>query len=122
MISVAFYLPQYHRIPENDVWWGEGFTEWTNTKNAKPVYKGHVQPRTPLGQNYYNLLKEETISWQMKLAREHGLGAFCYYHYWFEGKLLLEKPLELMRTIEDRIPYFFAGQMKPGAEHGTAPI
>lgn len=93
---IAFYLPQYHAIPENDKWWGDGFTEWTNTKKAKPLFKGHQQPKTPLNENYYCLLDKETQEWQAKLAQDNGIYGFCYYHYWFNGKMLLEKPMELM--------------------------
>ena len=97
MKLIAFYLPQFHTIPENDEWWGKGFTEWVNVKKAKPLFEGHEQPVVPLGGNYYNLLDRETIKWQADLAREYGLYGFCIYHYWFSGKKLLEKPLELIR-------------------------
>lgn len=80
---IAFYLPQYHTIPENDKWWGKGFTEWSNTKKAKPLFKGHQQPKTPLNDNYYCLLDKETQEWQANLAKENGIYGFCYYHYWF---------------------------------------
>ena len=96
MRIIAFYLPQYHDIPENDQWWGKGFTEWVNVKKAKPLFDGHQQPRVPLGQNYYNLLDDNVKIWQSKIAQEHGIYGFCYYHYWFSGKLLLEKPMEQM--------------------------
>jgi len=91
---IAYYLPQFHRTPENDKWWGEGFTEWTNVKAAESLYEGHYQPREPLDDNYYNLLDDEVIEWQSKIAEEHGIYGFCFYHYWFHGKLLLEKPVE----------------------------
>lgn len=96
MKIIAFYLPQYHQIPENDEWWGEGFTEWTNTKKAKPLFKGHNQPRIPLNENYYNLLDYKTQKWQINLAKQYGIYGFCYYHYWFNGKMLLEQPMEKM--------------------------
>ena len=96
MKTIAFYLPQFHPIAENNQWWGEGFTEWVNVKNSKPQFKGHVQPEVPYNNDYYSLLDAKTQVNQAKLAKEYGLGGFCYYHYWFEGKLLLEKPMENM--------------------------
>lgn len=95
---IAFYLPQFHRIPENDMWWGAGFTEWTNVRKSKPNYKGHNQPEVPLNNNYYSLLDPDTQIWQSNLAQKYGVYGFCYYHYWFGGRLLLEKPMENMLT------------------------
>lgn len=91
---IAIYYPQFHSIPENDKAWGKGFTDWNNVKIAKPQYKGHKQPKIPLNDNYYLLSNSEVIAEQVKLAKAKGIDAFCFYHYWFDGKLLLEKPLE----------------------------
>ncbi len=94
MKIIAYYLPQFHEIPENNEMWGKGFTEWTNVRNARPLYKGHVQPVEPLNDNYYNLLDTDVMRWQVKIAAEHGIYGFCFYHYWYNGHLLLEKPIE----------------------------
>lgn len=96
MRTIAFYLPQFHAIPENDQWWGEGFTEWVNVRNSKSQFKGHQQPEVPYKNNYYNLLDSAVQEEQATLAKKYGIEGFCYYHYWFEGKLLLEKPMENM--------------------------
>lgn len=96
MKVIPLYLPQFHTIPENDAWWGKGFTEWVNVRNAKPLYKGHNQPRVPLNHNYYDLSDIETLKWQCKLAKDYGIYGFCMYHYWFNGHLLLEKPMEML--------------------------
>lgn len=96
MKVIPVYLPQFHQIPENDQWWGEGFTEWVNVKGAKPLFEGHYQPRVPLNNNYYDLSDIETLKWQCKIAREYGIYGFCFYHYWVNGKLLLHKPMEML--------------------------
>lgn len=92
---IAFYLPQYYQTETNDYWYGEGFTEWTNVKKAKPLFKGHYQPKIPADLGYYNLLDSDTREKQAQMAREAGIAGFCYYHYWFgEGRMELEKPFE----------------------------
>lgn len=96
MKVIPVYLPQFHTIPENDEWWGKGFTEWVNVSNAKPLFPGHNQPRVPLNHNYYDLSDVETLKWQCKLAKDYGIYGFCMYHYWFNGHLLLEKPMEML--------------------------
>lgn len=99
---IAMYLPQYHQIPENDEFWGKGFTDWVTVKNAKPLFKGHKQPRVPLNNNYYDLSLKENVAWQAKLAKEHGIYGFGIYHYWFNNeKNLLTKPAEIILVNKD---------------------
>lgn len=94
MKLISFYLPQFHEIPENNDAWGKGFTEWTNVRKSKALFWGHNQPRVPLNDNYYNLLEDGVMEWQTDLAKGAGIYGFCFYHYWFNGRLVLEKPVE----------------------------
>ncbi len=106
MRVIAYYLPQYHTIPENDAWWGKGFTEWTAVRNARPLFNGHQQPVEPGELGYYNLLDADIRERQAALAREAGIEGFCYWHYWFSGKQLLEKPLqEVLKNGKPDFPF-----------------
>ncbi|MDL2297789.1 glycoside hydrolase family 99-like domain-containing protein [Synergistaceae bacterium OttesenSCG-928-D05] len=98
MKILALYLPQFHEIEENNLWWGDGYTEWSAVRRAKPLFKNHVQPKIPLNNNYYDLseISAKTWRWQSELAMGNGLYGFCVYHYWFKGKMLLEKPLDIL--------------------------
>lgn len=106
---IALYLPQFHQIPENDEFWGKGFTDWVTVKKAKPLFEGHQQPRVPLNDNYYDLSIKENVEWQCKIAKDHGIYGFGVYHYWFNNeKNLLTKPAEIMRDDETiNTKYFF---------------
>lgn len=98
---IPLYLPQFHTTPENDEWWGKGFTEWVNVKGAVPLFEGHRQPRVPLDDNYYDLSQLETLRSQCALAKRYGIYGFAMYHYWFNGHKLLEKPMEMLLANPD---------------------
>lgn len=119
---IAFYLPQYHPVPENDEWWGKGFTEWTNTAKAKPLFKGHYQPHIPADLGFYDLRVPETRIAQAEMARDYGIEAFCYYHYWFSGRRILERPFnEVLQTGEPKFPFClcWANETWRGVWHGS---
>ena len=107
--TIAMYLPQFHETPENNKWWGEGFTEWTAVTKAEKLFEGHNQPREPLSNNYYNLLDRKAMEQQAGLAKQYGLDGFCFYHYYFKnGKKVLERPAEnLLKWKELDMPFCF---------------
>ncbi len=110
MKTIAFYLPQFHRVEENDKWWGMGYTEWTAVKNGKALFQEHYQPRKPLMNNYYDLMKKETMQWQADLMKRYDIYGMCFYHYYFQkGKKILERPAEnLLHWKDIDMPFCFS--------------
>jgi lipopolysaccharide biosynthesis protein len=120
--AIAMYLPQYHPVKENDEWWGRGFTEWTNTASARRLFPGHRQPRVPGELGFYDLRLAETRVAQAELAQEHGIAAFCYWHYWFAGRRILERPFtEVLASGEPQFRFClaWANQSWSGIAHGA---
>ena len=120
--AIALYLPQYHPIPENNLWWGPGFTEWTNTARARPLFRGHYQPHIPADLGYYDLRLEDSRIEQAELARAYGFHAFCYYHYWFgNGRRILQRPFdEVLASGRPDFPFClaWANESWAGVWHG----
>lgn len=107
MRVISFYLPQFHKVKENDEWWGEGFTDWVPVKSSEPHFEGHYQPHIPLNNNYYDLSLKESMDWQANLMSEYGINGQAIYHYWFgNGRKILEKPLEQLLEWKDiKMPF-----------------
>jgi lipopolysaccharide biosynthesis protein len=112
--ALAFYLPQYHPVPENERWWGPGFTDWRNVARARPLFRGHEQPHVPADLGFYDLRVPETRESQAALAAAHGIAGFCYYHYWFQGRQVLEQPVrEVLRSGRPDFPFALCWANEP---------
>lgn len=123
MKTFAYYLPQFHPTPENDLWWGEGFTEWTNVRKSTPLYPGHYQPKIPIDLGYYDLRDNQTMLRQAKIANDFGVNGFVFYHYWFgNGKQMLHKPVEnflIDSNIDVEFCLCWANESWKGTWHGA---
>lgn len=122
MKIMTFYLPQFHEIPENNDAWGHGFTEWTNVKKGERLFDGQRQPRVPLNDNYYNLLDTKVMEWQAMLAKEAGISGFCFYHYWFQGRMVLETPIHNLledKSIDMKFCFSWANEPWTKTWHGA---